>query len=96
MTVETVGAALVGSAVYSVVFYYKEHEDPEDPENLEPKKMLATLVVGLGIGVSFALTEQDLTFLAFEEQMAAYAGIVAVVESGIKTVYRRLKKNGFI
>ena len=93
MTVETVGAALVGSAVYSVVFYYKEHEDPE---NLEPKKMLATLVVGLGIGVSFALTEQDLTFLAFEEQMAAYAGIVAVVESGIKTVYRRLKKNGFI
>lgn len=96
MTVETLVASVMGAGVYSVVFYYKNHEDPEDPENLEPKKMLATLVVGLGVGVSFALTEQNLTFMAFEEQMAAYAGIVAVVESVIKTVYKSLKKNDLI
>lgn len=95
MTVETVTAALGGAFVYSIVFYMKEHENP-DPEDFDLKKMGATLIVGVGVAVGFIVTGRDLTFMAFEEQMAAYAGTIAVVESILKTIYKRLKKEGFI
>lgn len=83
----SVGAALV----YSVVFYAKNYAGDE-PEKFEWKKFTATLIVGLIIGIASGLAGIDVTQQFIYEQLAMYAGTIALVETIIKAIYKELKK----
>lgn len=83
-----IGMAVFSAAAYSIVFYAK-HKEGSLEEDFDPKKFASTLIVGVGVGVGYGLSGVDVTQAGIEEQLAAYAGTVAIVESGLKYLYRR-------
>jgi len=85
--IATIGTAVVSSLIYSLMFYIKK-KSKETPENFDYKKLTATLIVGLGVGLSMVFSGVDLTQYAFEQRIVALTGTIALVESIIKTVYR--------
>jgi len=89
--IATVLTAMLASIAYSVAFFAKEKAD-FDPEKFQTKKFLATLVVGIGVGISMELTGASLAFDNFESQLAAMAGTIAIVESLLKAMYRTVKQ----
>lgn len=78
----------MGSAlVYSFLFYAKKRVG-KDKQGLDVKKLTATLIVGAMIGAFYGFYGIPLDKPTIMEQLATYAGTIALVEAGIKTVYR--------
>ena len=74
--------ALAATFAYSMLWYQKRRFDPERPgETFKPRKMAATLLVGLAVGTSMYLAGDPLSQTTFGARMAAYAGSVALVEA---------------
>ena len=88
MAPETIGYAIIAALIYSVVFYAKHYFKPGKPESFDPTKLGATLLVGVVLGGIFYAGDLAITAEAVETQLIAYAGIVALVESVLKLVYR--------
>lgn len=86
-----VGTALAASLLYSLIFYAKKRANT-GKETFNPKKLIATLAVGAIVGVNASLAGADLTYLTIEEKLAMYGGTIAIVESGVKIVYRTAKR----
>lgn len=95
MTVEaqlaTVGSAVVSSVIYSLMFYIKKNSSKQ-PEEYDFKKLGATVLVGVGVGISFVISGIEITQANFQEQIVGMAGTVAIVEAGLKIVWRRAKR----
>lgn len=88
---QTIFTAIAASIAYSITFYVKKRSS-KNKQTFDVKKFIATLLVGIGVGVSISLSGADLTFLSFEAELATMAGIIALVESVIKTIYREVQK----
>ena len=88
MGAETVGIAVISALVYSVIFYCKKAMKPDKPPEFDYMKLASTLIVGLIIGIAFCLSGLAITAEAIEVQLIAYAGVVALVESILKIIYR--------
>lgn len=82
----TAAASAVG---YSVVFYAKKRIG-KDKQKFEPRKLAATILTGAAIGVIAAVTGSPLNQETISTQLAAYTGIIALVESGLKFVSRAI------
>lgn len=87
----TVGTAVVSSVIYSLMFYIKKNSK-KNPEEYDFKKLGATVLVGVGVGISFVLGDIEITQANFQEQIVGMAGTIAIVEAGLKIVYRQAKK----
>ena len=72
--------------VYAASFYLKNHAATSETFDLE--KFAATLLVALVIGTVSALTGSPLTEEDVIMQLISYAGLVALIESWIKTLVR--------
>ena len=81
------------AAVYSALFYMKKRAKKDDPEDFDKTKFGATVLVGAGIGVSLALAGAEITATNIHETLPMYVGMVAIVESFLKTVWRILAAN---
>lgn len=96
MTVEaqiaTVGTAVVSSVIYSLMFYIKKNSKKE-PEDYDFKKLGATILVGVGVGISFVISGVEISQANFQEQIVGMAGTIAIVEAGLKIVWRRVKQH---
>jgi len=90
--VETVLIAVLAAAIYSATSYLKKHMK-DDPENFDPVKFAATLIVGAIVGFSMWTSGIPITQEAVETQLVAYAGLVAIVENVIKVIYRAFTKS---
>ena len=88
----TVVYAILASLVYSLIFYVKKAVRKKDPPEFDYAKLGATLVVGLVIGIVFYIGGVPIATEAVETQLIAYAGVVALVESILKLIYRGLKR----
>lgn len=91
-TLQTVLTTAASAAGYSVVFYAKKRIG-KDKQVFNPRKLAATVLVGVALGVSMSLTGTSLEKEAIETQLAAYAGLVALVESGLKFASRTVQNS---
>jgi hypothetical protein len=81
--------AVVGAAVYALVFYAKNNA--VDIDNFDWGKFGATLLVGAIIGgVNFAFGGILPTSGGVESALVLYAGATALVETVIKAIWRRI------
>lgn len=92
MMIEQIALAVASAAVYSLVFYAKTKASDPD-EEFNKFKFGATLIVGIGVGVSFQLSGVDFNQQDIANQLAAYAGTVALLESMLKVVWRQFLKD---
>lgn len=90
-TLQTIFTAVLASIAYSITFYVKKRSS-KNIQMFDVKKFISTVIVGIGVGVSISMSGADLTFLSFEAELATMAGIIALVESVLKTVYRQAQK----
>jgi len=89
--VQSVLTGAVSALVYSLVFYAKKRAK-SGAESLDFKKLTATLAVGVVVGAAYGYYGIPITQPSVTEQLATYAGTIALVESGIKTLYRAVKQ----
>ena len=89
MDLPTVAYALIAAVVYAASFYLKNHVATSETFDLE--KFAATLLVALIIGTVSALTGSPLTEEDVIMQLISYAGLVALIESWIKTLVRGIQ-----
>jgi len=81
----------MGSAlVYSFLFYAKKRAG-KSKEPIDVKKLSATLIVGAVIGVFYGYYGIPIDQPTITEQLATYAGTIALVESGLKLGYRTVQ-----
>jgi len=93
-TLQAVVLSAVCAAAYSVVFYFKT-KSGDNTEKYDPKRLAATMLVGVGVGVSYELMGMDFSQQELSQRLVAYAGTVALVESLIKVGWRRYLKQYF-
>jgi len=91
MPAATIGYAILAAIVYSVIFYGKKHFKPDNPDSFDMVKFTATVIIGAIIGIVFYVGGLPPTAEAVEIQLGAYAGIVALTETILKTIYRILR-----
>lgn len=84
--------AVVIAAVYSFLHYLSKHPTGFQKENFKPFKFGATILVGVGVGVSFALAGSPLSQESIEAQLVAYSGTVVFVERVLKLLVRTFRK----
>lgn len=90
MMLESIGTAVLASVIYSLAFYFKKRQKRSNTQEFRPVKIAATVLVGVVVGVGMHYSGIPLTEVAFEVQLAMYAGIIGVVESVIKSIMRTL------
>lgn len=89
--VELVQQTLMGmmlAAVYSVVFYSKKRANETNFEDFNTSKFMATVVVGAIVGAGFAMLGLEVSADTIELTLASYVGVIAIVESLLKVVWR--------
>lgn len=84
MTEITILYALLASAVFCVAFYLKSVG-----ENFQWSKAIATVSVGLIIGAVSYLSGKAISEKDVLEQLAIYGSLVALVDTGLKILWRK-------
>lgn len=84
-----IAQSCIAALAYSFVFYAKKRQKRER-EPFDVRKMLPTLIVGLGVGIVFAQSGVIPSQAALETRMAGMGGTIALVDSVIKMVVRSL------
>jgi len=82
----TILIAIVAAAIFASAGYLKS----SGTENFDATKFSATVLVGAIVGAVMYFGGVPVTEAGVAEQLAAYAGIVAVVENVLKAFLRRL------
>lgn len=86
--IQAVALAAVSAAGYSLTFYIKKRTK-ENPDTFNPYKLAATIIMGVAVGVSLQLAGVDFGQSDISSQIATYAGTVALLETILKSVYRK-------
>lgn len=89
--VEDILIALLSALSYSIIFFIKKREKDEG-EEYDYFKLGATMIVGLAVGLSIHFSNVDLTQVGFEQRLMLYTGVIAIVESVLKIIVRRIRK----
>jgi len=89
--IEQILTAALTAAGYSVLFYAKQ-VDGNSPENFDRLKFLSTVLVGACVGGLMSISGIGVDKMTIQQRLAAYAGIIAVVESVIKVLVRKGRK----
>lgn len=82
----TVGYAVLAAIIYAVFGYLKSTTQ----EGFQPVKFISTIAIGAIIGIVFAFGGLEVTQEAVAIQLAAYAGMTAVIEDIVKSIWRRI------
>jgi len=91
MTVETVILAMVAAVLYAGTAFIKK-VPMDEPEKFNWVKFLATIVLGLAIGIAAATKGIIPDQTSMELQLGLFAGSTAIIENVIKLVLRIIKK----
>jgi len=80
----TIAVAILAAIIFAASGYFKS----VGTENFEIPKFVATIAVGAVVGAVMYVGGGSITELTVTEQLAAYAGIVVLVENIIKAILR--------
>ena len=89
--IETIGYAVIAAIMYAGSMFVKKQAGSENPQDFDAIKFVSTLVVSAVIAVTMVfagvtvITEADVA-----TQLAAYAGLIAVIENVLKLAYRKV------
>lgn len=83
--------AVTASVAFAVVYYWKRSDENE---SFSKPGLLATAIVGLGIGLISFATGQKFTAESLEVQLFLYAGLIAMLEGLLKGIWRRVLGQG--
>ena len=81
----TVLIGIIASAVFAASGYLKS----SNFENFEVTKFAATVIVGMAVGAIMYVSGLEITESNVVAQLAAYVGVIAVVENILKAILRR-------
>jgi len=82
----TIVYAVAAAVAYSASFYLKNRTSTNEP--FDSIKFFATLIVGIGISLLMLLSHVPLTEQDVFTQLVAYAGMIALVETLLKSVIK--------
>ena len=86
--IEPIIVACFTGALYSVIWWSTKRIDPTKPDfSFDPISLVATMVIGAGVGIAATFTGSPITQLNIETQLVAYGSVIAVLERILKTVY---------
>ena len=86
--IEPIIVACFTGALYSVIWWSTKRIDPTKPDfSFEIMPLIATMVIGAGVGIAATFTGSPITQLNIETQLVAYGSVIAVLERILKTVY---------
>lgn len=81
--------AVLSAAMYASIWYGRARQKGE---TFDPMKFGSTLIVGAFVGLTLGLAGTQVTFPTIEAQLAGYAGLIAMVEGILKTVYPKIQE----
>ena len=89
---EPILIACLTGALYSVIWWSTKRIDPTKPDfSFDPIPLVATMVIGAGVGIAATFTGSPITQLNIETQLVAYGSVIAVLERILKTLYNYLE-----
>lgn len=89
--IETFILAIVSAILYAGSAFMKKNFDHDNPQSFDVTKFTSTLVVAAVIAVTMITTGiTTITEADIATQLAAYAGLIAVIESVLKAIYRKV------
>ncbi len=90
--IEPIIVACFTGALYSVIWWSTKRIDPTKPDfNFDPIQLIATMVIGAGVGIAATFTGSPITQMSIETQLVAYGSVIAVLERILKTLYNYLE-----
>jgi len=89
---EPILIACLTGALYSVIWWSTKRIDPTKPDfSFDPIQLIATMVIGAGVGIAATFTGSTITQMSIETQLVAYGSVIAVLERILKTLYNYLE-----
>jgi len=90
--IEPIIVACFTGALYSIIWWSTKRIDPTKPDfSFDPISLVATMVIGAGVGIAATFTGSPITQLNIETQLIAYGSVIAVLERILKTLYNYLE-----
>ena len=81
----TILIAIIAASIFAASGYLKS----SNFENFEVTKFAATVIVGMAVGAIMYASGLEVTESNVMAQLAAYVGVIAVVENILKAILRR-------
>lgn len=94
MAIEAILYAFVASIVYMLVYWLPKRIDTTDPQELDMKKVIRTLVWGLILGavIAYIGVEPEISILqSWSAKIMGYGVLVALVDKATLFLYRLLQ-----
>ena len=90
MDISPIFISIAAAAVYSLLWYGRQVIDPTKPTpEYDPFQLVATLIVGAGVGVASLVSGVEITQAGLDAQLLSYGFLIAVVEQVGKALYRK-------
>ena len=90
--IEPIIVACFTGALYSIIWWSTKRIDPTKPDfSFDPISLVATMVIGAGVGIAATFTGSPITQMSIETQLVAYGSVIAVLERILKTLYNYLE-----
>jgi len=94
--IEPIIVACFTGALYSIIWWSTKRIDPTKPDfSFDPISLVATMVIGAGVGIAATFTGSPITQLNIETQLVAYGSVIAVLERILKTLYNYLENKAW-
>lgn len=90
MDISPILISLTAAILYSLLWYGRQVIDPTKPTpEYDPFQLVATLIVGAGVGVASLVSGIEITQAGLDAQLLSYGFLIAVIEQVGKGVYRK-------
>lgn len=90
MDISPILISLTAATLYSLLWYGRQVIDPTKPTpEYDPFQLVATLIVGAGVGVASLVSGIEITQAGLDAQLLSYGFLIAVIEQVGKGVYRK-------
>ena len=88
----SVGIAVFSAVVYSLTMFVKKYLNSDNPQSFDTAKFITTVIWGAIVGVALQMAGLPINEQTVEQQMATYAGLIAITENIVKAIIRAVTR----